>query len=135
MFVQTWNKYLPVIKLFLKRSLLADQSLDMNSSDFQRAAGGKKVKFTFSIMLIKGKLNRIESATPLAKDLITVLQQDEVTYKFIRQNHLEIDMNSSFQLRIKNITPPAEVSEVTINRPPVMNEEMANDKGDTPVVN
>ena len=47
MFLQTWSKYLPVIKILLKRSINAQQTLDMNSTDFQRASGGKKVKFTF----------------------------------------------------------------------------------------
>ena len=59
MFVQTWNKYLPVIRILLKRSANAEQRLDMNKSDFQRAAGGKKVKFTFSILLTKGRLTGI----------------------------------------------------------------------------
>jgi hypothetical protein len=56
MFLQTWNKYLPVIKILLKRSVNGEQTLDMNSSDFQRASGGKKVKFTFSIPLIRGRV-------------------------------------------------------------------------------
>jgi hypothetical protein len=42
MFVQTWIKYLPVIKILLKRSVNGDQTLAMNASDFQRAAGGRK---------------------------------------------------------------------------------------------
>ena len=46
MFLQTWNRYLPVIKILLKRSVNAEQTLDMNSSDFQRASGGKKIKYT-----------------------------------------------------------------------------------------
>jgi len=40
MFTPTWNKYLPIIKILLKRSVNAEQTLDMNSTDFQRAAGG-----------------------------------------------------------------------------------------------
>ena len=42
MFLQTWNRYLPVIKILLKRSVNAEQTLDMNSSDFQRASVEKK---------------------------------------------------------------------------------------------
>ena len=108
MFIPTWNKYLPVIKIILKRSINAEQTLDMNSTDFQRAAGGKKVKFTFSIALIKGRLKGIEAASPLAKDLITVLQQDDTTHKLLRQYEFELSMNGDFQLRIKNSTPPLE---------------------------
>ena len=108
MFIQTWNKYLPVIKILLKRSVNGEQTLEMNKSDFQRAAGGKKVKFTFSMVLVKGRSNGSENPPPLAKDLIAVLQQDETSNKFIRQAELEINMNSSFQLLIRNNTPATE---------------------------
>src|SRR6266480_4920321 len=108
MFFQTWNKYLPVIRILLKRSVSAEQTLDMNKSDFQRASGGKKVKFTFSIVLTKGRLTGIINPPPLAKDLVAILQEDSVANKFLRQNELEFTMNSSFQLQIKNNTPAAE---------------------------
>jgi hypothetical protein len=105
MFVQTWNKYLPVIRILLKRSLNGDQSLAMNQSDFQRAAGGKKVKYIFSISLLNTRIRGAESTTPLAADLVTALQQDSVTNKFLRENEADFSMNNSFQLSIKNVTP------------------------------
>ncbi|HYM95019.1 MAG TPA: hypothetical protein VET23_12815 [Chitinophagaceae bacterium] len=108
MFVQTWNKYLPIIRILLKRSVNAHQTLDMNKTDFQRAAGGRKVKYVFSIVLTKGRPGGIQITSPLAKDLISVLQQDDTTNKFIRQNELEFNMNNNFQLLIKNITPAKE---------------------------
>jgi hypothetical protein len=107
MFLQTWNKYLPVIKILLKRSVKAEQMLDMNSSDFQRASGGKKVKYTFSIPLIRGRVPTGEIFPPVAKDLVSVLQQDKTAYGFLQQNELEIAVNSDFQLYIKNNTPVA----------------------------
>jgi hypothetical protein len=107
MFTPTWNKYLPIIKILLKRSVNAEQTLDMNSTDFQRAAGGRKVKFSFSMFLVKGRPQNMQSPPPLAKDLVTALQLDDTTYKFIRSNEIEISMNNSFQLTIKNCTPAA----------------------------
>jgi len=108
MFIQTWNKYLPVIRILLKRSVNAVQTLDMDKSDFQRAAGGKKVKFVFSIMMVNGRSPGAEKASPLAKDLITVLQQDMVANEFLRKNELEFSMNNSFQLVMTNNTPAIE---------------------------
>lgn len=116
MFIQTWNKYLPVIKILLKRSLNSEQTLDMNKSDFQRAASGKKVKFTFSVVLIKGRLTGIVNPPPLARDLATVLQQDDVSYKFLRLNEMEFSMNSSFQLTIR-ATKPVEKTETPDHDP------------------
>jgi len=108
MFIQTWNKYLPVIRILLKRSVNATQTPDMDKSDFQRAAGGKKVKFVFSIMLVNGRSLVAEKASPLAKDLVTVLQQDMVANEFLRRNELEFTMNNNFQLVMTNNTPAVE---------------------------
>jgi hypothetical protein len=105
MFLQIWSKYLPVIKILLKRSVNAEQTLDMNSTDFQRASGGKKVKFNFSVQLVKGRGQAGENFPPIAKDLVSVLQQDNTTYRFLQQNEVEIGVNSAFQLYIKNNTP------------------------------
>jgi hypothetical protein len=109
MFFQTWVKYVPVIRILLKRSVNGDQTLEMNSSDFMRAAGGRKVKFNFSFGLNNGKMRNLESTPPLARDLIGALQEDRVTSQFIKMNQLEFSMNKNFQLIIKNVTPPAEV--------------------------
>jgi len=116
MFLQTWSKYLPVIKILLKRSINAEQTLDMNSSDFQRASGGKKVKYTFSVQLINGRAKAGENLPPVARDLIFMLQGDNTTNKFMQKNEVEFAVNSDFQLYIKNNTPvekPAETSEET----------------------
>ena len=114
MFIQTWNKYLPVIRILLKRSVIEGQTLDMNQSDFQRASGGKKVKLTFSFELGKGRLNGMDNPPPLARDLVTVLQQDDIANKFIRRSVLQFSMNSDFQLMIKNTTPQEQVEETNI---------------------
>ncbi len=131
MFFQTWNKYLPVIRILLKRSVSAEQTLDMNKSDFQRASGGKKVKFTFSIVLTKGRLTGIINPPPLAKDLVAILQEDSVANKFLRQNELEFTMNSNFQLQIKNNTPAAE-PELQVDETIAAVEEV--NSGDAPAV-
>jgi hypothetical protein len=106
MFTQTWNKYLPIIKILMKRSSTGPQTLDMNQTDFQRAAGGRKVKFTFTVTLHKGRIQNITSPPPLARELSVILQEDDMTRKLVRQQDFEFSLNSGFQLTIKNNTPP-----------------------------
>jgi hypothetical protein len=108
MFSQAWNKYLPIIKILMKRTPTGDQTLDMNKTDFERAAGGRKAKFTFNVALHKGRIQNITSPPPVAKELATILQEDEMTRKLVREFDYEFSMNSSFQLLIKNSSPPAE---------------------------
>jgi len=93
----------------LKRSLKSEQKLEMNSTDFMRAAGGRKVKFSFSFALHNGKVQNLESAPPLGRDLVDALQDDKISSQFVKTNHLEFTMNKNFELLIKNTTPaPAE---------------------------
>jgi hypothetical protein len=102
---------MPVIRILLKRSVKGGQVLDMNSSDFQRAAGGRKVKFTFSFTLYKGRLQNAGPISPLGADLIYVLQNDEIAGPFVKANQLDFSINKNFQLSIKNSTPVIEKSE------------------------
>jgi hypothetical protein len=109
MFSQAWNKYLPAIKILMKRSTNGNQTLDMNRTDFERAAGGRKTKLSFSIILHRGRVQNISvTPPPVARELVTILQEDPTTLLLIRQYNFDLSMNSSFQFSIKNTTPPAE---------------------------
>ena len=106
MFLQTWKKYVPVIVLLMKRSSKADQVLDMNHTDFERAAGGKKIKLAFSELQVgNGGVNYGQKQSVLATDLSQALLENEKSEVLIREQLFEFSMNSSFQLIIKNITP------------------------------
>lgn len=111
MFSYTWKKYLTVITLLMKRSVNGDQTLSMNHTDFERAAGGKKVKYSFTnLQLNNARINSQVKHSPLARDLATALQEDPVTNQLLRQQQFEFSMSGSFQLLIKNLTPPVEIT-------------------------
>ena len=81
----------------------------MNPSDFQRAAGGRKIKYSFTnLQLINGRINNTVKHQPLAREFAVSLQEDEIIRKILQQKHFEFSMNNGFQLIIKNNTPPAE---------------------------
>jgi hypothetical protein len=107
MFIQLWNKYLPVIRILLKKSASGEQTLTMNKTDFERAAGGKKLKHTFKIFIRFSKLENAPKQSQLVKQLVTVLTEDEVTKQLLKQHEFNFILNSSFQLTIKNCNPPA----------------------------
>jgi len=109
MFSYTWKKYLPVILILLKRSSKEDQVLNMNHTDFERAAGGKKVKFSFNNLIIKkGRINTAVKHAPLATDLFLALQEDKACLSFLINGEFEFSMTNDFKLQIKNNTPLAE---------------------------
>jgi hypothetical protein len=112
MFSQTWKKYLPVITLFLKRvSTNPEQVLSLNNTDFERAAGGRKVKNSFTHLQInKGRINNEAKQSNVAKELGYMLKEEETTKYIIANLFLEFSMNNDYKLTIRNT---AHVEEVT----------------------
>lgn len=105
MYTQLWNKYLPIIKILLKRSATSDQSLSMDTTDFERAGINAKSGKKFSLNFANGKSTTLVSATPLAKELVDMLLQDAVIKDLFLKNEYNITMNTKFQLSISCTTP------------------------------
>jgi|SRR6185503_20552096 hypothetical protein len=120
MYTYTWKKYLPVIKILLKKSATEEQKMNLNRIDFERGSRNRKISVHFSIELVKGRLSSSTLSVP-AKNLVTVLLEDDTTRQIVRQNQYEIILGSDFQLSIKNTTPPSEPTE----------EEIPHDAEDT----
>jgi hypothetical protein len=113
MFSQTWKKYLPVISILIKRSAQGDQILALNNTDFDRAAGGRKIKYSFThLQLNKGRINTDHKHTPFAKEFSVVLQEDENVQRLLAPLSLEFTLNNQLQLTIKNLA-----AEVAIDEP------------------
>ncbi|CAN5900804.1 hypothetical protein BH11BAC4_BH11BAC4_17660 [soil metagenome] len=105
MFNQTWKKYLPIIAILLKRSLNGEQSLKMDSTDFDRAAGGRKMKYSFSdLQLRNGRSHTSSKHTAMAKELALLLQGDAVISKLLLNQDFEFSMTTDCRLQIKNNT-------------------------------
>ena len=110
-FFLTWVKYIPIIRILLKRSLKEGQMLELNSIDFIRAAGGRKVKFDFSFSLLNGRFENMQLPTPIGRSLFDALEDDTVSRQFLKSNHLQFSMNKNFQLTITNTTPTVQPEE------------------------
>jgi len=94
----------------LKRAVTNPQSLNLNRTDFDKAGGGKKVGFKFLIEFKNGKVqNRFTSA--IAKDLVTIIQQDEAAMTILSGKEYEIDMNPKCELNLKCTSVPQEETE------------------------
>lgn len=106
-YTQVWNKYLPVIRILLKRSAAAEQLLGLNRTDFEKGNRGRKPSCSFNIELVNGHFRTISQSAP-AKELVAALMEDQVTKSLLRQNTYAISLNSDFQLKIKNNSPESE---------------------------
>ena len=105
MYVHVWNKYLPIIKILVKKSAAGTQTLDLNRIDFERAGSGRKAGYKFSIEFKQGKVANVISGSPLASDLATVLINDPAFRTILSTTDVSISLNTKFQLTIINKNP------------------------------
>ncbi len=106
MYTSTWKKYLPVIRLLLKRSAAAEQVVTLNRIDFEKNSKTRKPACSFAMEIVNARLKVLNQSAP-AKDLFTTLLEDETAKSLLLQHHYTISLNSNFQLSIKNSTPLA----------------------------
>lgn len=104
MYTQIWNKYLPVIKILLKKSASEEQKLGLNRTDFEKGNRTRKPSCSFNVKITNGRFNTV-SQSAAAKELVAVLLEDEVTKKLLRENQYQFILNADLQLRIINDTP------------------------------
>ena len=111
MYTYIWNKYLPVIRILLKKSAAGDQLLSLNREDFERAGTGRKAGYKFVIAFKDGKVSNVISGSELASHLAVAMLEDDATRAVLRSGQFEVILNTKFQLTIKNTSPQPVVAE------------------------
>ena len=109
MLTNVWNKYLPVIKILLKRSKQGEQQLAINQSDFQRAGLARKTGNKFSLLLKKGKVENVVIPSPIAAELASGLLHDETTKALLMQHDYRIALDTKYQLHIEQLDATEEL--------------------------
>ena len=108
--MQLWNKYLPVIKILLKKAISSEQVLDLNRIDFERAGIARKAGYKFSIDFNRGRVANVISGSPLASSLAAAMLEDASLRTLLQENHYSVSLNTKFQLLIKNASPDLEAT-------------------------
>ena len=103
MYNHIWKKYLPIIKILLKKSVSEEQLLNLNRVDFERAGTGRKAGYKFKIEFTDGKVGNVISGSPLAMHLAQVILEDEGIRQVLSEHNFEVSLNTKFQLAIKNV--------------------------------
>ena len=109
MYIQVWKKYLPIIRILMKRSVNSIQTLDMNRIDFERAGSGRKAGYKFNVEIFQGRVANIISSSPLAVDLAAVMLQDPAAKELFEKDDYKLSLNRKFQLIIQCFPRNAEI--------------------------
>ncbi len=100
-YLLTWKRYLPVIRLHLKKSIAEDQSFKLNITDFESAGDRGKSGYTFSLVMNNGKVTNNISSSAVARDLYEALRSDETIKAMLLDKTIKISVGKSFLLTIK----------------------------------
>ena len=100
-YLATWKKYLPVIRLHLKKSLTEDQNFKLNITDFESAGDRGKSGYTFTITIENGKVINNISGSGVARDLFETLKADEIVKGIFQDKSIKISVGKTFVLSIK----------------------------------
>lgn len=103
MYNHIWKKYLPIIKILMKKSIADEQVLSLNRIDFERAGTGRKAGYKFTIDFTDGKVGNVISGSALAMHLAQVILEDEGAREIIEEHNFKVSLNTKFQLTIKNV--------------------------------
>lgn len=107
-----WSKYLPVIRIFMKRALSTEQQvLTLNVPDFEKAMVKRKTALKFSLDFKNGRVKNVIVDNPLASGLASVLLDDEVTKALLEKEEFKISMGPKYELTIRHI-PRTELQEL-----------------------
>ena len=103
MYTQLWNKYLPVIRILIKRTVTGDQVLNLNPSDFKNAGAVRKSGYKFEVEFVNGKVNNLINLPDMGKDFATSFLADKIIQELLTQADFTIGMNGKFQLTLHRI--------------------------------
>ena len=96
-----WNKYLPVIRILLKKARQEDQVLQLDATDFEKAGLSRKAGYKFEIIFKQGRVDNVVSGSPLASALAGQLLQEPAIRDLLAEDEHHFVLNTKAQLSIK----------------------------------
>jgi hypothetical protein len=103
-----WTKYLPAIRILLKKAVTEEQQMAVGKLELQSIDTRKNVNFSFNMEINHGKIENSMSVHALGKDLFSVLSGDVVARTFMRDKNIVFEMTRATMLKIRcNLSVPA----------------------------
>ncbi len=102
MFLALWTKYLPVIRIVLKKSVNEEQQVTLNKMEFQAVDNRKNANHSFDLSIVNGKAEKGVGFAAIGKDLFNILNNDLAVNNFMADKTITIKMGKSNQLTIKS---------------------------------
>ncbi len=102
-----WNKYRPAILKLMVASSEEPQQYQLYGHEF-KAMNSKERTYSFTLQAFKGKAQNNIRSSPMAQDLLSILEQSKKALELMETNTYEFTMDKQFVLRVtkKEIVNP-----------------------------
>ena len=101
-FLTLWMKYLPAIRILLKKSLTEDQQISLGKMELATLDNRKNANFSFNLAITKGKVENTIGVAAIGKDLFSVLSSDSIIKSFMDDKNITIQMTRASLLTLKS---------------------------------
>lgn len=101
-YVRTWRKYIRVIGLKLKASLIQSQELKLDRIDFITPGNRLVSGYTFNIQMNDGKVLNNLRGSQVARTLVEILSEDRQCREFLNKHQAQISLDKDFVLLISS---------------------------------
>lgn len=99
--VALWTKYLPAMRILLKKAMLEEQRLSFSKIELQAVDNRKNVNFSFDLEISNGKVESTLGISSMGKDLFNVLNGDLLVRNFMVDKKIMIQMTRSSLLTFR----------------------------------
>lgn len=100
MYTIVWKKYLPVIKLLMKKAAAGTQQMGLNKTDFEKDKVARKTNVRFTFKIVNAISHNSSAVPPLGRELLNVLQEDSSVVSMLQRSEYTFSMNSRYELSI-----------------------------------
>ena len=100
-YVALWTKYLPAIRILLKKAITEEQRIAVGKLELQSIDTRKNVNFAFNMEVNHGKVENSIAVHSLGKDLFSVLSGDSAVRTFMREKTIVFEMTNARMLLIR----------------------------------
>ena len=101
-FLALWTKYLPAIRIMLKKAINEEQQITLSKMELQSVDSRKNVNFSFDLTINNGKVENSINVAQIGKDLFTVLNGDPAVRNFMLEKKVSIQMSRASLLTFKS---------------------------------
>lgn len=105
-YIQLWKKYLPAIRLLLKKTGTVPQKLQLYKHEFEKTGARNKLGYVFTLELVNGKPINKSNKTAVAADLYQVMTENEAVALWLKDQRIKISVGRSCEMNMQQMSVP-----------------------------